>query len=471
MDDLFEKVGESVTIAGAVQKVRRLGNLSFLVLRTFRDRLQAVFIGENNALLEGINEGDFIKIEGKVTENKEAYRGIEVVAEKLEKMDEGSKPKDIEDELASVKSRAHVRLREAVARTFADYMSGIHLTSIPARNHYDGPAEPSVLKGLRELSYRQSFLAAFGGVYTISADNEELAFEIGYQNSCEPLMREVLGFMAGLTSLRSGHTQRDLDTLGVDLALPSAIPAVDFENIRKRVMDVFGYRPPHKGVLLPEEMELIGRLAKEETGSHLLFITRPPSGPRPAHAMESKTSIGHTEEFALISGPQQILSGGLRNHRVQTQEARMVQLGLDPTRANDYLDVLRRGVPPHGGVMIGMNPLLTGLTKLERRPPPRRLPKNTPSFEIQEEEAFKVHDFLFGHQRLSRPILEERAKRVQTSEDKQVAELMVTEGEMTPSGLPAALVAILPEFAMTLENIEFLLNLVPSQRESFITGT
>ncbi len=478
-DDLIEKVGESVTVAGVVQKVRKLGNLTFLVMRTFKDKLQIVFLGEKVDILGNIKEGNFIEVEGQVTANAEAYRGIEVVAEKIKRIGGITDPRTSAtdgfhqtQEFSDPKKRAHLRVKTGIARSFSDCMSDIHLTQVPSiRSCYGGTAdrEPKVLRGFGELAYRQSFLPTFGGVYTVSPDNDELACEIGYQTSFRALMSVVVRFMTHLGSLKDGPYSRELSTLGADLTLPQAIPAVDFEEVRKRVMDVFGYRSPNKTTLLPEEMDLIGRLVREETGSGMIFVTRPPSRGRPVYAMRSNEDDKHTEEFSLIAHGRQIISGGLRVHDFDTQMEILVECGVPPTLAEEYMQAQRMGIPPHGGITVQVNPLLASLAGVSDKPR-IHFPNGVARTEVRGEEEFNVRDFLFGLQKLPISVLESRAKHVQSLEDAQVASLMVAEDARdAETGLPNALVAILPEFAMSVEDVEFLLDLVPSQREKVLS--
>lgn len=478
VDALLERIGEIVMVAGKIQKIRKLGNLTFLVLQTFKDKLQVVFLGEKVNLLGSLKEGDYITVEGAATANTEAYRGIEVLAEKIEVLAEGTAVNFQQNqEFSDPRTRAHFRLKEGVVRLFSDCMAGIHLTEVPSIREGIRDAlgrvlekEPSSLRGFGELVYRQSFLPAFGGVYTISSAKDELACEIGYQTSTDSLMAEVVGFLSSLESLQHGRYARELSILGVNFNIPQSIPSVDFEDVRRQVAKVFSYTPPNKGILLPEERELISRFIEKETGSGMVFVTKPPSSERPIYAMRNREDSSHTEEFILIAqGGVQLITGGLRTHVIKDQENVLLRYGITPALVENYLQVHRIGLPPHGGFTIDVTSLLLHAAGLERLPY-IRAPRPIRTFEVTDENEFNARDFLFGSQRLALPILENRARHVQCLEDNQVASLMKTDMQKDPeTDLPPELIAILPEFAMNIADVEFLLDLIPNQRKKILS--
>src|SRR3989338_4987898 len=85
-DDLQQKVGEDIDAEGAIHVIRDLKNVAFVIIRTFRDKFQVVLEGEGMKILEGLQEGDFIKLRGKVVANPAAYKGIEVAATQVTKI-------------------------------------------------------------------------------------------------------------------------------------------------------------------------------------------------------------------------------------------------------------------------------------------------------------------------------------------------------------------------------------------------
>ena len=86
VDGLKSRVGEPVAVTGALHKIRNIGQIVFLIVRTFRDRLQVVLQGEGIKFIEGIEEGDFLKIDGRIIVNNKVREGIELIADRVEKL-------------------------------------------------------------------------------------------------------------------------------------------------------------------------------------------------------------------------------------------------------------------------------------------------------------------------------------------------------------------------------------------------
>jgi len=106
--------------------------------------------------------------------------------------------------------------------------------------------------------------------------------------------------------------------------------------------------------LSTEEERLLGSLVKEKYGSDLFFLDRYPSSVRPFYTMPSKDTPEYSNSYDVIFRGQEIGSGAQRCHDPELLEARCAELGVPTEPLQPYIDSFRHGVPPHGGVGLGL---------------------------------------------------------------------------------------------------------------------
>ncbi|HZW28814.1 MAG TPA: amino acid--tRNA ligase-related protein, partial [Trueperaceae bacterium] len=144
-----------------------------------------------------------------------------------------------------------------------------------------------------------------------------------------------------------------------DLSAP--VPRVPLLEARELVRERYGHEPGGKD-LDPEAERLIGRWAKEEHGSDLVFVTKFPQAARPFYTYPEDGGL--TRGLDLIFRGVEITSGGQRAHRYEVLVQELAKRGMDPEDFADYLEVFKHGMPPHGGFAIGaerLTALLLGI--------------------------------------------------------------------------------------------------------------
>ena len=112
-----------------------------------------------------------------------------------------------------------------------------------------------------------------------------------------------------------------------------------------------------------DEVKLCEYFAKEK-GSEFVFITHFPAAKRPFYAMDSKDDPRTAESFDLLFRGLEITTGGQRIHDYAQQVAKMERMGLNPEDFASYLQIFKYGMPPHGGLGIGLERLTMKLLDL-----------------------------------------------------------------------------------------------------------
>ncbi len=104
----------------------------------------------------------------------------------------------------------------------------------------------------------------------------------------------------------------------------------------------------------PEEAQLIGKQFREEYGSDFVFITHYPSKKRPFYAMDDPDDPKRTLSFDLLFRGLEVTTGGQRIHDYHALLEKMESRGMDPEEIASYLCIFQYGMPPHGGLGIGL---------------------------------------------------------------------------------------------------------------------
>ena len=176
----------------------------------------------------------------------------------------------------------------------------------------------------------------------------------------------VLNILGGMDTATSGNVWVDGENiacllytsiLGVELPDVSRIPAVRFHDIKEIVSEKYGHKMRNPFDLEPEEEQLIGKYAKEEWGSDFVFVTHYPSKKRPFYAMDDPEDSKYTLSFDLLFKGLEITTGGQRIHDYQKLIEKIEARGMETDGMDQYLATFRHGMPPHGGIGIGLERL------------------------------------------------------------------------------------------------------------------
>lgn len=397
----------TVSLHGAVHARRDMGGVTFLTLRG-RDRvIQCVCGGEID--LTQVPEESTVTVTGTARQDDRAPGGVEVAVGDLRVLSRPAAPMpvpvskwklnlNLDTELSlrpvvlrNLRERSVFKIQEGLCRAFRDYLHTQGFTEVHTPKIVHAGAEGG--SNIFRLDYfgRKAFLAqspqfykqTMVGVYervfetapvfraekhaTPRHLNEytSLDFEMGYIDSFTDVIDMETGYLQYAMDLLGQEYAADLERLGVELPDVSRIPAVRFDEAKALAAERYSrpIRDPHD--LEPEEEVNIGRYAKEVWGSDFVFVTHYPSKKRPFYAMDDPADPKYTLSFDLLFRGMEVTTGGQRIHDYDAQVQKMLDRGMDPAEFESYLMIHKHGMPPHGGLGIGLERLTARLCGLE----------------------------------------------------------------------------------------------------------
>ena len=181
-----------------------------------------------------------------------------------------------------------------------------------------------------------------------------LDFEMGYIESFQDIMEMETGFLQYTMALLQKEYEKELSLLSVTLPNVEKIPQVRFDEAKRLVSEKYDRKIRNPYDLEPEEEKLIGQYFKEEQDADFVFVTHYPSKKRPFYAMDDPEDATFTLSFDLLFGGLEVTTGGQRIHDLDVLEQKMADRGMTDEGMEQYLMIFRHGMPPHGGLGIGL---------------------------------------------------------------------------------------------------------------------
>lgn len=396
--------GKEVVIRGAVHTIRDMSEFSFIIVRKYEGLVQCVFYeGMEGFDIKSLKEGATIEAKGLVSLEERAPNGFEIRLQEVSILSEPapdttmpipiSKWKlntSLETKLSlrpislrNIRERAIFKIQEGIIRGFRDFLFSQHFTEIRTPKIVAGNAEGGANVFKLEYFGKKAFLAQspqfykqmMVGVYdrvfeaapvfraekhnTTRHLNEytSLDFEMGYIDSFTEIMDMEAAMLNYVFELLEKEYAKELSILNVTLPNVSKIPTVRFDKAKELVAEKYDRKIKNPYDLEPEEEVLIGKYFKEEFDSDFVFVTHYPSKKRPFYAMDDKEDPKFTLSFDLLFKGMEITTGGQRIHSYEEQVAKMEARGMDISDFTNYLMIHKHGMPPHGGLGIGLERL------------------------------------------------------------------------------------------------------------------
>ncbi len=403
--------GKSVRLKGHVHAVRRLGNLAFVLIRDRSGLLQLV--AEDASLLGTVAELACeapVIAEGLLTERQNAQGGVEMQLQSLQVLSTptGTLPVEINKDarlkslslgamldyrpltLRSPLARSIFKIEAAFCAAFRQFLNAEGFTEIHSPKVVSTGTEGGAQ--LFKLDYfgQPAYLAQSPQFYKqIMVGVFERVFEIGpvYRAEDHDTSRHVNEYVSMDLEMGFISSEQDLiamqvrllrhmfeyvkETCAAELALHDAtvpvigeIPQMTIEEAIKLLTKHYNWhREPGSDDLDPEAERLLCEHFLKTEGTDLLYVTSYPRQVRPFYAMPVEGTEA-THSFDLLFRGLEITTGGQRIHAHQQLVESIAGRGLDPASFSDYLQCFRYGMPPHGGLAIGLERLAKQLLGL-----------------------------------------------------------------------------------------------------------
>ena len=404
LSELLEegRIGTEVKVNGAIHTIRDMGTIAFIILRKREGLVQCVY--EENISkfdLKDVKEADTVEVTGVLAESAKAPNGIEIRLGELKILSEPAEPMPLPIakwklntsleaklnyrpiSLRNIRERAKFRIQEGIVRGFRDFLykegfTEIHTPKIGAKSAEGGANlfrleyfhRPAILQQSPQF-YKQMMVGVFDRVFETAPvfraekhntkrhlnEYTSLDFEMGYIEDYTDIMAMETGFLQYMVELLKKDYAKELEILKVMLPKTEEIPTVPFTKAKELVAEKYNRKIRNPFDLEPEEELLIGQYFKEEYDADFVFVTEYPSKKRPFYAMDDPEDKRYTKSFDLLFHGLEITTGGQRIHDYKMLSEKIAARGMTEEGMEQYLSAFKHGMPPHGGLGIGLERL------------------------------------------------------------------------------------------------------------------
>ena len=409
-EQLQQYIGSKVQLHGMVYKIRKMSDFAFVLIRTKQAVVQCVYSSEFSEFpLELLQEESAVRITANVVEEERSKAGYELQMLAIEVL---SRPEELSPivinnkrvdtslenllnyrpiTLRNEKERAIFKIQEGICRAIREFMHRERFTEIHSPKIVSEGAEggANIFKldyfgkqaylAQSPQFYKQMMVGVFERVFEIApvfrAEKHDTArhlneytgvdFEMGFIESFEEIMQMETAMLKYIMAFLQEQYEQELSLLKVQLPEIRSIPAIKFSEAKEMVAKAYHREFKESHDFEPEEEKLLCELIKKQTGSEFVFVTHYPSAKRPFYAMDSKENPEETLSFDLLFRGLEITTGGQRIHNYREQVAKMEARGMNPAAFESYLMMHKAGMPPHGGLGIGLERLTAKLLNQE----------------------------------------------------------------------------------------------------------
>lgn len=400
-NEVHSKVGQEVMLKGYVDIIRKMGGMNFVVLRDLKGVTQVVADTSQGVDLSKLKRYDIVSLSGNVRAEERAPKGAEVVAKELMVLSSPQQtyplavtPRSTEKletvleyrpvSIRNPKVRDIFKWQGTLAQSFREYLSSNDFTEIFTPKIVPQVAESgSALFKLKYFDadafltqspqfYKQMLVGSglervfeIGHVYRAEEHNTarhlneyvSMDIELGFINSFEDLLdleEDMLRYMFGKAAEKHPEI---VEEFGVKMPRFERIPRIPLLEMKEILRSAYNKRFETGKDIDPEGEKLATKYVQDKFGADLVFLTHYPKKVRPFYARPSASNPELTDSFDLLLNGLEITTGGQRIHDHDQLVASMQEAGIDPARCEGYLMAFKYGIPPHGGMGIGLERL------------------------------------------------------------------------------------------------------------------
>jgi nondiscriminating aspartyl-tRNA synthetase len=410
--DIPSYIDKEVTIAGWVHSIRKQGRISFILLR---DRAGVAQIATNSHVIKkyDLRNESVIYATGRVIRDSRAEQGVELKLNEIEVLSRPAKPlpiivndkaeyQKLELEtllnnrvlsLRNPKRNIIFKLQAKIIDCFRTFLSGEGFTEVTTPkiivSGTEGGTQLFHVDYFNKLAYlaqspqfyKQMLVGSgyervfeIGHVYRAEEHNTSrhlneyvsLDYEIGFIENEHDIMDLEERFISYLFENINSQYSDILEQYNQTLPIPEKIPRLPVKEACEILDKEYGKKLTTYD-LDPEGEKLICDWAKNNYDTELLFLIEYPSSKRPVYTMPIQENPDFSRSFDLVFRGLEITTGGQRIHDYHMLFSAFKKRGLNPEEFDYYIDTFAYGMPPHGGLAIGLERItvqILGLTNI-----------------------------------------------------------------------------------------------------------
>lgn len=407
ISEFKNSINEKVNLQGWIHKIRKLKNITFLIIRD-RSGLVQCIVDNNKLDLSQVKIESIVSIRGAVKESTNNLNPFEIQVENLEIINAAldELPIEINKEnleinldtmlnnrilsLRHPKVNSIFKVQNSIANGFREFLNKEDFTEIYTPKIVwegaEGGTEVFKVKYFENTAYlaqspqfyKQMMVGAgfervfeIGHAYRAEEHNTNrhlneyisMDLEIGFIEDEKDIMEIEERLLKFILEKLNNECREYFDLLEAELpSIQGGIPKITF----KEALDILS-REYNKNNLTcdldPEGEKLICKYAKEKLNSDFIFLTNYPRKKRPMYTMPLGEDGTHS--FDLLFRGIEITTGGQRINDYNMLIDNMKFKGFNPKDYESYLSVFKYGMPKHGGLAIGLERLTARLLGLE----------------------------------------------------------------------------------------------------------
>jgi nondiscriminating aspartyl-tRNA synthetase len=398
-EEIADHIGDTITIHGIIHKIRKMSDFAFVLLRTKRLIVQCIH-GDSfsDFPLSEMVEESAVVLEARVEKEERSRSGYELRILSVQVLSRPSAPSPIAINgkrvdaslqilldnrpisLRNERERAIFKLQEGICKGIRDFLHQNSFTEIHSPKLVFAGAEGGanifrvdyfgrdVFLAQSPQFYKQMMVGVFERVYEIGpvfrAEKHDTSrhlneytsvdLEMGFIRDFREIMEMETRLLQHVMGCLREEYPNELRLLEIRLPDCSGIPVLPFAEAKETVALKYGRPITDFHDFEPEEERLLCDFIHKETGSEFVFVTHYPSSTRPFYAMDDPSDSSKTSSFDLLFRGMEITTGGQRIHGYSEQVAKMIARGMDVAAFESYLMIHKYGMPPHGGLGLGL---------------------------------------------------------------------------------------------------------------------
>lgn len=431
------KVGEEVILKGWVNARRNMGKIVFLDLRDRSGMVQVVGVPaeldeQSNEFLKEVRPQWVLEIKGVVNkrgtkqQNPNLPTGmVEVLAKNISVLAKAQPlPLDLEDEkigldihldnlpltLRTEKWRALFKIQSEIVEAFRAFLRQENFTEFQCPkivgDSTEGGSNVFTIKYFDSKAYlaqspqfyKQIMVGVYERVFTVGNvyraeehattrhlnEYTSLDLEFGMIKDHTDIMNLETEFLRYLLAHLDKTVNSELKLWNYEKPqLPKEIPVFKLKEVLQLIKKDTGVDHTNEPDLEPNEERWIGNYVKEKYHSDFVFITHYPTAKRPVYTYPDETDPAHTKSFDLLFRGVEVTTGGQRINDYEQLVANIKKWGMDPKKFEFYLEAFKYGMPPEGGLAIGLERLTAKLLGVENVKEATLFPRDLNRIDLQ----------------------------------------------------------------------------------------